>query len=181
MWIYIVLMAALVITDQSLKLLAEVFLKGRPPIPILEGIVYLTYNENVGAAFGFFPGQRWLLIGLTSAVLLFLILVHYRGWLFQRDGEGTVLRCRANTVFRWALTLIIAGGLGNLIDRITQGYVADYIDFRWPVDFAIFNFADMCVTFGVILAVIYLFFLGSGERKTPPTATDTLTEESSRP
>ena len=107
-------------------------------------ILNLTYHLNDGAAFGFFGGSKIFLIVIVFAVLLGMIYYMMSGRL----------------VGRWhiiAATLVIAGGGGNLIDRIfNDGKVVDYINFEF-INFAIFNFADICAVlgcFGLFLLIV---------------------------
>lgn len=93
---------------------------------------YLTTTTNTGAAFSLFQGQRYVLI-VISIIVIFFILKYYKEKKYQ-----------------FPLTLILAGTIGNLIDRIFLGYVRDFIDLKfWPV----FNIADTIITVGVFLLV----------------------------
>ena len=139
----------LVLADQIAKIIATLAISDGTIIPIIGDFLTLTFTRNTGAAWGMMSGTRWLLIlGPVVAILLcFAALVLKK----VRHKTGV-----------FALTLVMAGGIGNLIDRIFQpgGGVVDYIhfDFAPLFDFPIFNFADICVTFGAIFLGIYLFF-----------------------
>jgi signal peptidase II len=112
--------------------------------PLLGDFVDLTYVRNNGAAFSILQDHRILLIALP-ALLIAVGLVYVTR--HRKDRSNFMLT---------SLSLVIAGGLGNLIDRVMTGYVIDFIDFRfWPV----FNFADICVTVGCVLLCIYVVFL----------------------
>ncbi|MCL2698358.1 MAG: signal peptidase II [Oscillospiraceae bacterium] len=102
-------------------------------------ILNFTYVENTGAAFSVLQGHRLFLI-LTTSLLVVGILIFL---LTDRLKSRLMIT---------ALTLVAAGGTGNLIDRVFYGYVVDFIDFE-IINFAIFNFADICVVTGVCLAV----------------------------
>ena len=143
-YVALLMAAALVGIDQWLKILAKEFLLPGETTPIIQDVLHLTYLENRGAAFGMMEGKNWLLIWATAIVLLILILAVMAGKI-KRDFP------------LFTVCVIIGGGVGNLIDRIYRGYVIDYIQFRF-VDFAIFNFADMCITIGTALLVVYLLF-----------------------
>lgn len=111
-------------------------------------ILNLTYCENTGAAFSILAGQRLFLILATglliTGALIFLLSDRMKNkWLLA------------------ALTLIITGGTGNLIDRVFDGYVVDFIDVH-IINFAIFNFADICAVSG---ALIFLFVMLQEEIK----------------
>ncbi|MGN1129990.1 MAG: signal peptidase II [Ruminococcus sp.] len=143
---YIVLgLAALVaIADQLLKYLVVNFLDKTSPTVIIPNLFNLTYVENRGAAFGMLADARWIFITFTVLITVFLIYI-----LFKKKINSKL--------FLASVTLIIGGGIGNLIDRIFLGYVVDYlsISFFPPVC----NFADYCITIGAVLLVIYIVFV----------------------
>lgn len=105
----------------------------------------LTYLENRGAIFGSMAGQRWFLIGFTSLVIAAGIFVLFR-------------YMKRSKFLSTAIALFIAGGIGNLIDRIRFGYVVDMFEVKL-FKFAVFNFADICVTFAFIMVLIYAVFI----------------------
>ena len=159
---YFVLFAALVAIglDQLFKYLAIQFLSGIETLPLINGVLNLTYLENRGAAFGIFQGKKFLLVGITGLLILGLIVLLLAG------------RNRS-TMLMWAVGLIIGGGIGNLIDRIFRGYVVDYVHVRF-IQFPIFNFADCLVVIGTIMIIIYFLFI-EGRKKT-----DEKTQETSK-
>lgn len=130
--------------DQLSKTLAQRYLEQAPPLKILP-FLDLTYIENTGISFGLFPNAgNGTFLALNSLFLLALALAygHYRGRL-------------NTTAFHWAFLFLIAGGLGNITDRIFRGFVVDFIDFKiWPV----FNVADSLITAGAILYASHSFF-----------------------
>lgn len=147
--------AVLVLIDQLIKLWAVGILQDKGSIPFLHfgdlEILDLTYLENSGAVFGSFAGMRWLLIGITSVMLIACL------WGIIRYGKTSKL-------LDTSLVLVFAGGIGNLIDRIFRGgLVVDYIEVKL-FDFAIFNFADCCVVIGVCLFILYILF-GTAPKK----------------
>ena len=105
----------------------------------------LTYLENDGAIFGVMSGQRWFLVGFTGIIVLLGIILLIK--LYRRSKFLNV-----------AITLFIAGGIGNLIDRFRYAYVVDMFEFK-PFKFAIFNVADICVTFAFVMLLIYGLFI----------------------
>lgn len=109
----------------------------RPWIP---NFVSLTYLQNRGAAFSMLQDQQWLFVIITLVVMVGAI------WYLHKHMEDSLWMVLG-------LTLIIAGGLGNFIDRISQGFVVDmfHLDF---INFAIFNVADSYLTVGVIFLFI---------------------------
>jgi len=136
-------MAALAAIDQIIKHWAINQLQPISQIQVIPGVFYLTYVRNFGAAFGILQGQRVLL----SVLVILVITV----------GLGCIIspRMRERYVI-WTLALILAGGIGNLIDRLTLGYVVDYLDFGALFGFPVFNFADCCVVVGTFLLIIYM-------------------------
>ena len=108
------------------------------PRTALPGILQFRYVQNTGAAFSAFSGRTgWV---TAVSILLVILVLGYLAF-----GRG-VHKCT-----RLGLWLIVAGGLGNLYDRLTLGYVVDFIEVLF-VRFAIFNFADICICCGAVLA-----------------------------
>lgn len=107
----------------------------------------LEYVENRGAAFGILAGKQTLFILITVFVLMLLGFYIYKHYQFMPKLEI------------WASIFLISGALGNLIDRILNGYVIDFISVRIfnIYDFPVFNFADIYVTFSVIIYLIAVF------------------------
>jgi signal peptidase II len=127
-------------------------LKENGSIPILKNIFELTYVENRGAAFGILQNCQWLFVVLTAVVLAVLF------WFFFRMPEG-----RRYLPARLCLTGLAAGAVGNLIDRVVQGYVVDFFYFKL-IDFPVFNMADIYVVVTIlILAVLILFYYDEDE------------------
>lgn len=147
MIIYVALFSAalLVGADQLFKYLVLEHLTQVATLPLIDGVLHLTYVENRGAAFGTLQGQRWILIGVTGLVLVGAVVFLLSG----RIKEHMLI---------WGCSLIIAGGFGNLVDRIFRGFVVDYLDFRL-INFYVFNLADACVCVGVGLVLLYLLII----------------------
>ncbi|MCL2109059.1 MAG: signal peptidase II [Oscillospiraceae bacterium] len=103
-------------------------------------ILNLSYCENTGAAFSILQGQRWFLIGVTGLLLAGVLALLLTDLFSQIQSRASIA----------ALALILAGGTGNLIDRIFYGYVVDFIDFR-IINFPVFNVADICAVTGSLL------------------------------
>jgi signal peptidase II len=131
--------------DQFAKIyLAKNFLLNQS-VPLVKGILYFTLVHNRGAAFGILKNQLPVFI-FTAAVAIVLIYLNLK----KNKKKGL-------SVYNFALSLILAGALGNLVDRLTLGYVIDFIDFRiWPV----FNVADSAITMGAILLGYHILFGG---------------------
>ncbi len=139
----------LVVVDHLSKIWAVSTLKGNDGIELVEGVLKLYYlpSGNTGAAFGMFKGQLWLFILITVLVCLVLFYALYHLPVEKRYF-----------IVHPIIIMIIAGGIGNLIDRIMNGYVVDFIYF-YLINFPIFNVADCFVTVAtVILAFLLLFF-----------------------
>lgn len=145
---YCLIIILIIVVDQIVKYLSVVFLKPVSTIPVWDGVFHLTYCENTGAAFSIFEGARWFFIIITSLFVIFILFLVFS------DRVQSV-------VGSYLLSVVAAGGIGNLIDRIYQGYVVDMFDFRL-INFAIFNVADIAVTCGGIAFVI-LYFVKKGE------------------
>ncbi len=137
--------AALVGLDQLTKVLAVAYFKGADPLSVINGVVSFTYTENRGAAWSMLEGQRWLLIGVTSVMLLCVLTILLSGR-FRHHRLATV-----------GGILVVAGGIGNLIDRVFRGYVVDFIQTDF-MDFPIFNVADCFVVIGGVLLFVYFVF-----------------------
>ncbi len=146
----------LVLLDQLTKKLAVENLKGKDPIVLINGVLELQYTENRGAAFGIFQNKQ---IGLIIISVIVLAVVIY----FFETTPCNNKRLRPVLV---VYVLLIAGAIGNMIDRIRLDYVIDFIYFKL-IDFPIFNLADSCVTVGcVLLIVLLLFYYKEDERIT---------------
>ena len=155
-YLALLLSAVLALVDQLLKLLVKAELAPIGELPLLDGVLHLTYVENRGMAFGMMQGQKWLLIWVTALVLLVLI-------------AGIIMGKIRKPATLFTTAVIIGGGIGNLIDRVYRGYVVDYIDVR-IINFAVFNFADICVTCGTAVLLVILFVEMLREGKNPEQA-----------
>lgn len=142
--------ALLVAADQGIKLWATRALLPQGAMTLLPGIVELRYYLNDGMAFSMLSGRQTLLIAVTSVMLAAVLLA--------------LLLHKMTPLERVAWTMILGGGIGNLIDRICNGVVVDYINLLF-MNFAVFNFADICVTVGVGLLVLSILLDGKKEGK----------------
>lgn len=116
-------------------------------------VLDLTYLENDGAIFGSMSGQTWFLVGFTSLIIIAGIIAMF---VFAKKSKFMSI----------CIMLFVAGGIGNLIDRIRFGYVVDMFEVKL-FRFAIFNFADICVTCAFVLMFVYILFI---EGKTEKSA-----------
>lgn len=130
----------LVMIDQGIKFLMEnLLLHGR--IEIIPSFFSLTWVKNTGAAWSFFENQTFFLIVISFLCLIFLTVI-----------KNTI---KDGTLKFWAISLLYAGILGNLIDRIFFGYVKDYLSFTlFHYSFPVFNLADTFIVLGAFLFVI---------------------------
>lgn len=145
--IYFLICAIMVAVDQISKYFAVINLKGRENAVWIKNVFELEYVENDGAAFSSFSGKQGFLLVVTIAVMLFVIFE------FVRIPDG-----KRYAWLRIDFLMIVAGALGNMIDRIRQGYVVDFFYFV-PVNFPRFNVADIYVTLAMPLLIILLFFV----------------------
>ena len=148
--LYFNVAAVLVILDQVVKYWAATHLALGQSAPLLPGFVELLRVHNDGAAWSSFSGMRWLLVAVTAAVMVFVASLIVRR--IVRHPAGV-----------FACTLILAGGAGNLIDRIRLGYVVDLFHFQF-MEFPVFNVADICVSCGAVLGLIYYLWFYDRDR-----------------
>ena len=143
-----------VILDQWSKLAIAGSMQLYQSIPIMP-YFNLTYVHNTGAAFSFLSEaggwQRWFFAGLALVISAVIAV-----WLARLKQHETLLAV--------ALSLVLGGAIGNLIDRLAYGYVIDFLDvyyqtWHWPA----FNIADSAITLGVILMLVESFGLGKSE------------------
>lgn len=132
------------LVDQISKAVVRANLVEGQVIPIVAGVLNLTYVHNVGAAFGLFPGRQPVFIA-TSCFVLFVIAAYWRR---AHPREWPVVI---------ALAMASAGALGNLIDRALLGPVTDFFEFGF-VEFPVFNVADMGIVGGVAVLALWILF-----------------------
>lgn len=131
-----------IVLDQISKWLIATTFELHESVPILKDVLHLTYVHNKGAAFGMLADQRWIFLVISSVTILAV-----GAYLFLGHCEGVL-----NGI---SLSMIVSGGIGNMIDRTVLGYVVDFIDFTL-IDFAVFNIADSFVCVGAALLCISL-------------------------
>ena len=143
MW-YAIVAILILIADQGLKYWVTLNIPlDTGHVTLIPGVLELRYFLNDGMAFSMLAGKQKLLIAATSLMLLGVLWM-----LFAR---------KLTPLERVAWTLVLGGGIGNLIDRIATGVVVDYINVLF-MNFAIFNFADICVCVGVGLLMVWVLF-----------------------
>lgn len=138
--------ALMLLIDQFTKYLSVKYLKDAPAVVLIDGVLELNYLENRGSAFGMLQNQKFFIL-FVGFVFLAVILF----FLFKLPDE------KKFRVVHVCLAVIIAGGIGNMIDRFRFDYVVDFISFVL-IHFPIFNFADCCIVVSVIaLFILFLF------------------------
>ena len=160
-WLTLCASALLICADQWIKRL--VLLRLGPPhlktSVILRGVLRLRYAENTGISFSMFGDSR-AAMAVISVLTALVMLAGIAALLFGKIG-GTFPLCGA--------ALILAGGIGNLVDRMLHGFVVDYFELLF-VRFAIFNFADVCISCGVVMLAGWVAYQEYRRRKAPVNA-----------
>ncbi len=141
-----------IILDQFTKFLTVKLLDVGESFPLIKDVLHFTHVRNTGAAFGMMKDSRWVFMTISTVMIIALGL-----YLFLGHAE--------NTLYGISLSMIISGGIGNMIDRIALGYVVDFIDFTL-IDFAVFNGADSFVCVGAGLLILSLIIDLVKESKT---------------
>jgi len=136
-----IIAASIIFLDQITKLIAVKFLQINTPFVLIKNFLNLTLVYNRGAAFGMFKNQLLTFIFISALAIIFIVY--------------NLKNKRNSFIFKISLSLILAGAIGNLIDRLRFGFVIDFLDFRiWPV----FNLADSAITIAALLLSWELLF-----------------------
>lgn len=144
--IFILATGLLTALDQISKIIASSTLKDKSNCELIPGVLEFTYHENRGAAFSSLQGKGILLICATILVLLFLLF-----------NYNKIPHSKKYYPLRILFVMLTTGAIGNMIDRIMNGYVVDFIYFSL-INFPVFNVADCYVTVSVFLFAILGFF-----------------------
>jgi len=144
--VFLVCIAVLILFDQWTKHLAVTSLKDNRPFVILENILEFNYLENTGAAFGSLKGMRIFFLILAPVVSVILFFIALRYWSRKRMRPLSV-----------CFIFIIAGAIGNFIDRLRFSYVVDFIYFKL-INFPIFNVADIYITCSCAVLILLILF-----------------------
>lgn len=142
LFLYTFIIIAGITLDQITKFLTVSFLKPIGSFPIIQDVLHFTYATNDGCAFGMLDNAPWIFNTVSIVTVVFVSLYLYLGY-------------SQNRLYSVSLSMIAAGGIGNLIDRLSLGYVVDFIDFT-IINFAIFNVADCLVCIGAGLVMLAL-------------------------
>lgn len=132
--------------DQWTKVLAVTHLKDNAPYVIWDGVLELYYSENRGAAFGMLQGQQGFFF-----VIAVVVIAAVAWTLYRMPAEKRYLP------FTFCLFLLVSGAVGNMIDRVSNGFVVDFLYFKL-IDFPIFNVADCYVVVSTCLLILLFFF-----------------------
>jgi len=149
MLLYPVIAALIIAADQISKYYTRINLSDSS-VSLIGDFLTLRYVENTGAAFSLFEGNKMVTVVLTAVLIVVCLILTFTEY---RKGSRFLPFC---------LTMVWAGGIGNLIDRLSRGFVTDMISCG---SFPVFNVADMFVTCGCILAVLAVLF---GDKKQAP-------------
>ena len=153
--LYVLLIVLLVAADQVVKFLVRANIPLGQYVPFIPHVMDLTYWRNTGAAFSLFSRHTWVLtiISLVVAVLI---------------AGALVKKVVSHPFGVTALSVVLAGAVGNLIDRLFFGFVTDMFQTTF-ISFAVFNVADICVVLGgIAFCVYFLFFYDKLEKGETP-------------
>ena len=126
--------------DQIIKGIVRANMSVGETVPVIEDVFHITYIRNEGAAFGMLADHRWVFMSLSTVAIIAI-------------GVYLFKFCKETLFTKIGFALMIGGGIGNMIDRISLKYVVDMIDCRF-IDFYVFNFADSCVCVGAAMVCI---------------------------
>ena len=135
--------AAIVAADQITKLLVMKHMELGETLPFLPGFLDLSYIHNSGGAWGILSGKTYLLLPVT--LLVMAVCVFFLRTVYQKSK-----------LLLWAITFVLAGGIGNMIDRVFRGgNVVDFLHFEFFPSFPVFNVADCAIVAGAGLLILY--------------------------
>lgn len=141
--LYFIIISLILVFDIFTKYLSSFYFKVSE-VEVIKNILYFTYVENRGAAFGIMQNKQWFFILITLILIIAMIL-----YILKVKPQDILLKL--------SLSFIIGGGIGNLIDRVFKGYVVDFIDLR-IINYPVFNIADCFVVIGAVLLCVYILF-----------------------
>ena len=153
--IYILLFAAFLASDMWVKHWTVEVLKEVGSMEVIPGFLALTYAENKGAAFSMLSGARWFFI-VVAAIFIGIL------WYMYKKNYFTTWWSKLGAV------MIVAGTVGNAIDRVRYGYVVDMFEVLF-IKFAIFNVADIFITVGAVFFLLYMFVTEFDDKKKKET------------
>lgn len=146
LYITLAVAAVMLVIDQITKIIIDTNMQLHDSFPVIAfgetQVLNITYERNTGAAFSILEGKQLFLIIITSLIMIGIAYL----MLSKRIKK---------TSYLWCTALILSGGLGNLIDRVTRGFVVDFIDVK-IINFAVFNVADICAVVGAIGLFVFV-------------------------
>jgi signal peptidase II len=154
-----ILCALILVLDRLTKIWAVEALDGKGFVDFIKGFINLVYVENKGVAFGMLSDKLYVMLPITVVVIGICIFVF-----LKYKGESKV--------FDYAMLLIIAGAVGNIMDKLTRGFVVDFLNFEF-MDFPVFNVADISVCTGAGLLIIYILFFSDKKKEAEGKTDDT--------
>lgn len=141
----VIIMITLIIDQITKSIAAAHFIV---PVTVIDDFFYLAYAENTGMAWSMLSNATWLLTILSVVITIFLLWLYHSSY---RSHEDLMCLCQS---------FMIAGAIGNLIDRAVFGYVRDFLAFNiFGYAFPIFNVADMALTIGTIVWILYCLLI----------------------
>ena len=153
MLVFFLITAGVILLDQITKILALQHLAPVGSLPLWKDVLHLTYVENTGAAFGMLKDHRWVFLVISTVALGGMIVYMF-------------LNKTKHPLETTAVAFIVGGGIGNMIDRLTRGFVVDFVDVKCiPHWNYIFNVADIFVCVGCGLFILYVLLFEAKSKK----------------
>lgn len=147
----LIIALCVVIADQVSKAIVVSNIELHTGAGFIPGLISFYHTQNTGAAFSMLSDKPWVFMVLSTVMIAAI------SWFLYKEY-------RRHPLLTVALSLILGGGIGNMIDRVRLGYVTDFLRFEF-IEFAVFNVADSCITVGAVLLVVYLVFFESKVEK----------------
>lgn len=152
--IYYIIAFIVFLVDQGSKWLIKTKMDLHEEISVIGDFFYITSHRNRGAAFGILQDQRWFFIVVTLIVVAALV------WYIQK------IKSQPDKMLPLALSLVLAGAIGNFVDRLTMGEVVDFFKFNFgSYTFPIFNVADSAIVIGVALIILDTLLEATREKR----------------
>ena len=145
------LILCIILADQLVKGIVVKNLSGFDSVTAIPHILNFIYVENTGAAFSILS-EKTAVLSIISVLFCIAVIAY---WLIKKPQSE---------MLKLSLSLLLAGAVGNAIDRIARGFVVDFIELSF-IRFPVFNIADISITFGTVLLMIYLLFFDKDGRK----------------
>ena len=166
MWLWLLISLGVVVADQLTKWLTVSFLEVGESVAVIPSVLNFTYVQNRGAAFGMLADRRWVFMIISTLAIGALI---FYLWKFRPDSPWGCV----------ALSLIIGGGIGNMIDRVALSYVIDFIDFCALGDLWVwvFNVADACVCVGGGILFVWCLVSIIRDARAPKAASESTEQQ----